>query len=267
MKINQVKEITSILNIELTRRDKSVQENNMKNHLMAGFPCPALPKFLDILVENNYTVVVVDQNGTGKDKVKPNLKLDRYISYIVSPGTYISDRNNYAYDDRFLVQIHIEGYQRMNQLNAGQQIHSRSGYQPMLIGISAIDVTTGQSDVYEVANSSDDQDFAINEIYRYLQTHSPKELIISTNGLKMSEEKLIEYLGLDYHNIRYQLDYNNIEQRLPDSYKLAYQKELFEKIWSTERRNSMLSVIEYLNLERTPSALISYLQLIQYTYA
>jgi DNA mismatch repair protein MutS len=264
MKIGLVKEITSILDIELTRRNKEIQENNMKNHLMAGFPCPALSKFMDTLIDHNYTVVVMDQNGTGRDKIKPNIKLDRYISYIASPGTHISERNRHSADDeRFLVQIHLEGYNRMRSNNAAQQLHVKSTYQPMLIGISAIDVTTGQSDVYEVSNSLDDQDFAINEIYRYLETHPPKELVVSSNGLLMTEQKLIEYLGLENRNIRYQLNYNKLPA---DYYKLAYQKQFFEKVWPTECRKSMLSVIEYLNLERTPSALISYLDLIQYTY-
>ena len=277
MKIGLVKEVTSILDIELTRRDKEIEENNMKNHLMAGFPCPALPKFMDILIDHNFTVVVMDQDGTGRNKTKPNVKLDRYISYIASPGTYISERNrsiSNGGDERFLVQIHFEGYARAGPSNQQRlpspsssqpspQLNQKSVYQPMLIGISAIDVTTGQSDVYEVSNSMEDQDFAMNEIYRYLQTHPPKELIISTNNLKMSEDKLVEYLSLGNHNIRYEINYNNVK---PEYYKLAYQKQYFEKIWSAQKRNSMLSVIEYLNLERTPSALISYLSLIQYTY-
>lgn len=259
MKIGEVKEISILLNIELTRRNKENRQNDVTNHLMAGFPCPALQKFVEILMEHQYTVVIIDQEGTAKDKIKASQKLPRKVVEILSPGTFISERNGGESDQKFLVQIHLEGFKQM--LKSTNQPASRTNYQPMLIGISAIDVTTGQSDVYEISNTVDDQDFAVNEIYRYLQTHSPKELIISSNGIKISENELLVYLNLENRHIRYQINHNNVD---PHYYKLSYQKQYLEKIFPN--RQNMLSVIEYLNLERSPSALISYLQLLEYTY-
>jgi len=257
MKIGDVKEISILLNIELTRRNKEIRENDASNHLMAGFPCPVLQKFVEILMEHQYTVVIIDQEGTAKDKVKPSQKLPRKVVEILSPGTFISERNGGDTDQKFLVQIHLEGFKQILK----RQSSSRTNYQPMLIGISAIDVTTGQSDVYEISNTIDDQDFAVNEIYRYLQTHTPKELIISSNGIKISENELLAHLNLENRNIRYQINYNDVNSHY---YKLNYQKQYLEKIFP-DRRN-MLSVIEYLNLERSPSALVSYIQLLEYTY-
>ncbi len=266
MKIGMVKEVAALLNIEVTRRNKEIRENNTKNHLMAGFPDAALHKFADILVEHLYTVVVIDQQGTAKDRIK-NYKLPRKVSYILSPGTYLNERNAQIGDNRFLVQIHLEGYKsilkKAKMYGSGGTDLAKSNYQPMLIGISAIDVTTGQSDIYEVSNSINDQDYAINEIYRYLQTHPATEIIISTNGINIGKNELKNYLKLDNRNLRYQFNYNAVDSSY---YKLSYQKECLDKVFSPDRRNSMLSVIEYLNLERSPSALVSYLQLLQFTY-
>lgn len=253
-KIGLAKEIAILLHIELTRRNKEIRENSRTNHLMAGFPLAALCKYIDILMDNNYTVVVIDQEGTAKDKNKSSDKLPRRVAEIYSPGTYFDDQT----EQKYLVQIHLEGYRRRHDLKS-------TNYQPMLIGISAIDVTTGENDVYEVSNSLSDQNLALDEIYRYLQTHPPKELLLSTNDLHLSQEELESYLDIQTNCqwIRCQINYNQVPK---EYYKLSHQQQFLEKIFPAEQRQSMLSVIEYLNLERTPSALISYLSLLQFTY-
>ena len=42
---------------------------------MAGFPLADLSKYIDMLMNNNYTVVIVDQIGSPKDKLKANDKI------------------------------------------------------------------------------------------------------------------------------------------------------------------------------------------------
>ena len=256
-KIGKTKEIANLLHIEVSRRNKDIRENSRDNYLMAGFPLAALSKYIDMLMENNYTVVIIDQEGTAKDKVKSSDKLPRKVVEIYSPGTYFS-QSNINEDHKYLVQIHIEGYNRTRKpSNVATNI--KSNYQPMLIGLSAIDVTTGESDIYEVSNNSNDNNYGIDEIYRYLQTHQPKELYLTSNNLQMSQEELEAYL--DLHTIlACQINYNQIPK---DYYNLNYQKQFLEKVFP---KKNMLSVIEYLNLERTPSALISYLSLLQFTY-
>ena len=54
-------EISEILNIVCTRKDKSVNEISEKNPYMLGFPLVAGTKFINILVESGYTVIIVDQ--------------------------------------------------------------------------------------------------------------------------------------------------------------------------------------------------------------
>ena len=54
-------EISDILNIQIAKRNKSIKEVNFDNFLMAGFPDHALIKFRDILLNHNYTIIVVDQ--------------------------------------------------------------------------------------------------------------------------------------------------------------------------------------------------------------
>ncbi|MFO0006156.1 MAG: DNA mismatch repair protein, partial [bacterium] len=56
-----MKNICDLLNIQMSRRNKSILEVNRVNTLMAGFPAHALQKFVNILVDENFTVVIVDQ--------------------------------------------------------------------------------------------------------------------------------------------------------------------------------------------------------------
>ena len=60
-KIGNLKKITSMLNILLSRRDKKILQNSQKNALMAGIPTRSLKRYLNILLQNNYTVVLIEQ--------------------------------------------------------------------------------------------------------------------------------------------------------------------------------------------------------------
>ena len=91
-KIGDPQIITELLNIQLTRRNKAILENSRSNCLMAGFPLNSLKRFINILLTNNYTVILIEQVSE-----PPNPR--REITQIYSPGTYIeeisqSDTNN-----------------------------------------------------------------------------------------------------------------------------------------------------------------------------
>ena len=60
-KIVNIKEITEVLNITLSKKNKSCDDNSRKNCLMAGFPNVAISRYLPILLQNNYTVVLITQ--------------------------------------------------------------------------------------------------------------------------------------------------------------------------------------------------------------
>ena len=83
-KIVNIKEITEILNITLSKKNKTSDDCSRKNCLMAGFPSPALQKYMPILLQNSYTVVLIEQTTE-----PPNPK--REVTDILSPGTYINE--------------------------------------------------------------------------------------------------------------------------------------------------------------------------------
>ncbi len=215
-KIGKAKEIAEFLNIQLTRKNKSIIENSISNPLMAGVPSFALERYLNRLIQSKkYTIVLIRQKGE-----PPNVK--RYLSNIISPGT------NFDY--------HVESSENyIVSLIVGE---NRGIY---YAGYSAIDVTTGKSFVDEFFSTRDDKTYALDEIFNLLQTYSTAEVVITYDS-NLDIDFIDSYLEL---NSQYTCNENR--HRL----KIDYQNELFSKIFSI---NSILSPIEYLDLERYPYA-------------
>ena len=216
LKIGKAKEIAEFLNIQLTRKNKSIIENSISNPIMAGVPSFALERYLNRLVQSKkYTIVLIRQKGE-----PPNVK--RYLSNIISPGT------NFDYQveasENYIVSLII-----------GQ---NRGIY---YAGYSAIDVTTGKCFVNEVNSSRDDKTYALDEVFNLLQTYNSSEVLI-TFDCEIDKEFVYKYLEIKEH-----YTYHENSQRL----KISYQNELFAKIFNI---NSILSPIEYLDLEKYPYA-------------
>jgi DNA mismatch repair protein MutS len=213
--IGKPREIADILNIQLTRKDKRVKENNAKNPLMAGFPTATFDRYITRLIqEKKYTIVIIRQKGT-----PPNII--RYVDNILSPGVNI----DYCIDhqDNFIASIIVEKH---------HDIYS--------IGYAAIDVSTGKTYLFETHSTKEDKTAALDELFRLLQSHNTAELILSTNGESIDQQKILDYL-----------EFGEFEQvhlrhtRVP----ISYQNELFKKAYTIE---SFLSPVEFLDIEKNP---------------
>jgi len=215
LKVGKAKEIAEFLNIQLTRKNKSIIENSISNPLMAGVPNFALERYLNRLVQSKkYTVVLIRQKGE-----PPNVK--RYLSNIISPGT------NFDYQvessENYIVSLIIG--------------ENRGSY---YAGYSAIDVTTGKCYVNELFSTRDDKTYALDELFNMLQTYSTSEILVTYEG-DIDRDFIESYLELDSYT------YNENSKRA----KINYQNELFSKIFNIK---SILSPIEYLDLELYPYA-------------
>jgi len=208
--IGKAREIANVLNIQLTKKNKSIPKIDIKNPLMAGFPNHALDRYLEKLIsENKYTIILIKQKGT-----PPNVK--RYLSEIISPGVNIEYSKTY---ENYVTSIIIEKY---------------SAYH---IGFANIDLNTGKSYVYENYSTKEDKTFALDELFRLLQTYKSNEIILTLKNVDCDE--VINYLELSGKNIIIN------KTRM----KIDYQNELFKKVYNIQ---SLLSPIEVMNLERYP---------------
>ena len=214
LKIGKAKEIAELLNIQLTRKNKTIVENSVKNPLLAGVPVISIERYLARLIHTQkYTIIMVKQKG-----VMPNVQ--RYIANVISPGT------NFEYQTE-AVETNLVSL----SIDENQGIFSA--------GYAAIDVTTGKTIVNEMHSSRDDKTYALDEIFNLLQTYNTAEVIITLQNKEIDKEWLHSYLELG----QFSSTYND------KSCKIMYQNELFKRVYEI---NSFLSPIEYLDLERHP---------------
>lgn len=210
--IGKAREIADLINIQLTRKNKSIIKVTSKNPLMAGFPNHAMERYLQkIIDEEKYTILVIKQKG-----LPPNVK--RYLSDIISPGVnfdYVKKEENY------LTSVIIENI---------------IGYYH--IGYACIDVTTGKSYVYEAYSSGDDKTYALDELFKLLQTYKSNEYLLTLDK-NVSCEEIIRYLELEKKNVVYN------SSRL----KISCQNELLKKVYHL---NALITPIELMNYEKMP---------------
>ncbi len=229
--------ICNLMNIQISKKNKNIKEVSESNPLMAGFPLVAVEKFIKVLLNNNYTVVLIEQVTLPPEP-------ERKVTNIYSPGTNIEFYNNH--DSSNLVSIYIESFK-----------NSKNYKNLYCIGLSNIDLTTGRSIIYECYSDIDDSKNVFDEIYRFIKVNNPKEIVINVKNFEYDEKKLVNDLDINDKVYHINNDINN------NIFKLSYQKQYLEKIY---KNNSLLSIIEFLDLERCNYGLISFIFLLQFAY-
>ena len=199
--------ICDICNLQLTRKNKAILEATSKNPMMAGFPLYILSKHVATLTSAGYTVVVVRQ-------VTPPPNPKREVTDIFSPATQLNPSQR---DGAYLMVMTWEEY--------GQHT---------AVGMAAVDVSSGETVVYETASRPDNINEAEDEAIRWLQAFSPKELVIFGTAAKT---ELFENCGALVHRGW---------ERPKEACKVAYQNELFARAF--DYPGSLLSPIEAMGL-------------------
>ncbi|MEA3373426.1 MAG: DNA mismatch repair protein [Campylobacterota bacterium] len=215
MQVGKAKEMAELLNIQLTKKNKNIVENSVKNPLLAGVPAVSFDRYLGRLIqEQRYTVIVVKQRGEPP-------KVSRYVSQIISPGTnfdHIIDN-----EDNYIVSLLVD---------KNRDIYS--------VGYAAIDVTTGKTWLYETHGTSEDQSYGLDEVFNLLNIYKTSEVVLTFLEGVDDQKEVVRYLEIPEH---YSYSVNH------ERPKIDYQNELFEKVYQIQ---SLLSPIEHLDLERNP---------------
>jgi DNA mismatch repair protein MutS len=228
--------IADICNIQISRKNKTISEVSISNPLMAGFPLYTLNKFTTILLNNNYTIVLIEQVSE-----PPNPQ--RKITEILSPGMNVNvsgKRNNY------MMVIYYEFV----------------GDLPM-VGMAGIDLSTGNSFVYETGATKQDVDFVNDEVFRIMTTYNPCELVILSDKKYHQSQKTFLTKHLNLNDMLIHTKWENYEH-ITSMSKLSYQTAILEKAFS--KKKSLISIIEVLNLEKYTLARIALCCLLQFSY-
>jgi DNA mismatch repair protein MutS len=233
-----VDKICDLLEIQSTRKNKSITEISRKNPKMAGIPLFVLDKYLDILIDNGYTVILVEQVTT-----PPEPK--REVTKIISPAT----REINSIDNNYLMCVYFSvGKENQNKFILGS--------------ISFIDVNTNDSYIFETMEN--DTQLNLEDILRVISTNKPGEILIFTDIELKKNENLLQILKEYIRKIPVVCIHDKLDFSIPEQFfKLSYQKYILHKVF---KNTGMLSSIEYIGLENRPISIICYTYLLQFIY-
>lgn len=240
-------EISKILGVVRVQRNKN-KPISSSNPFMLGIPTVSLIKFLEILLENDYVVIIIDQvHSEDKNVDNKKKKETRKVTNIYSKGTYIENLNKK--DGNFIVCLFIS--------NDKQKDNSSL----LSIGLSAVDILTKQVYIHEIYSTKYDQSYALDEADRVITSLNPKEIMIYyQNNIKNTEnfkDFVFNYLKLE-NNCRYN---DKIDQKY---FKSIFQNEILKKVYIASK--SFISIIEQFDLNKNIYTLVSLSLLFDFIY-
>ena len=231
--------VSNITNMQVTKKNKKITEVSISNPYMTGFPLVAIDKFINILLNNHYTIVLIEQVTEAPGP-------ERKVTNIYSPGTNIEYCN--STDNSNLVSIYIDSFKDIKNYT-----------DIFCVGLTSIDLTTGKSIIFESYSEKNDNKSIFDDIFRFIKIYNPQEIIITLNNVDIDKNKLVNELDISdkiYH----------FHDKIKNEYlKLSFQQQYLEKVYNNKNK-SLLSIIEYLDLERYSYGLVSFIILLQFSY-
>lgn len=241
-KINSdIVKITELLNVTLTRADKSIVENSLTNPLMCGIPSHehVLRKYMKILIGDGYTVILITQTGNGTRAGK----MCRRVKKIYSPSTYIDNDILDQVDSNYLMGLYFDTN------NYG--------------GVCIIDLSTGSIIIYEPKGDTGTEcgSSIRSEVLRFKKSYNPKECFICYNESTFGNgvKDLVNYLEFNEFKNYY---IKPIAKR-DEIWSIKFQNEFLLRVYP---KHQFMSPIEYIDLEKYPISVITLIKTIQFAY-
>ena len=229
-------ELCSILNIQSTRKNKSIAQCSRTNPLMAGFPSVTLKKFVDLLLAEQYTIVLVEQTTP-----PPNPK--RAVTQIISPSTYLD--NIHQSDARYLMVWY---------LSSGMQ-----GNKPCFVfSVVYGEITTGETCVIESVYG--DENSLHSEAARILSSICPKEIVVICDD-EISSESSASFIELAKRSSV--CIHDRSKESISQYQNIVYQTTVLRKVFPSI---GMMTPIEYIAMERYPLLCTAFVYLLQFIY-
>lgn len=209
-----------------------------------GIPIGEFDKYTSMIMRNNdYRIVVINQI-CDDDKTKKKV---RDFVEIISPGSFIS-----MHDD---VNTCGSNYITLLTIESSKIMYNKYG---LNVGMSAINVTTGETFVHESYSSMNDETLALDETIRFINGLNPKEIIIDMKGIdvtKENKEYITDYLDIHDKYVQFRAyDKANSDE--------VYQRNVLEAIY--EKYMSLADIFDSLNIKSTNMIRMSIVSLLSF---
>lgn len=169
-----IQEFTRICQMNIA--DKKAQYKSQPLY-MAGFRDYCLDKYLQTLVDHNYTVVVYIQK---EDPKKPK-KFIRVLDAIHSPGTHIGSEDTLLTNNIMCIWL-----------------EQSSRKKTFLYGVSVMNIFTGQTSLMEhETKDTKIQCTTFDELEKYISIYHPREILfVSEFDQTLIKEKVLPMIGV-----------------------------------------------------------------------
>uniref|UniRef100_A0A6C0H6U8 DNA mismatch repair proteins mutS family domain-containing protein n=1 Tax=viral metagenome TaxID=1070528 RepID=A0A6C0H6U8_9ZZZZ len=261
--IGNLEEVCGLLNILVTKKNKGIETIDRSNPLFAGFPKHAVSKFLPVLLEAGYTVVLIDQDtSTTQGKRK------RYVAGIYSPSIQpldiVDDQANL--DGNSLTSLVIEVNSVSIPVSSKTRVPKPLSH-TVSYSVANVNMTTAVFELYEggfVLDKTLSYESLLDEIFRLILRYSSKEMLIWIKGSavpsQLSKEFMVEYLDLHYTAVHHNI---LLESEHKEATQVEYQNALFRKTHS-HVDFGLLEPLEYFALERHQCAALNAVLALQF---
>lgn len=206
----QTVDITRICNLSLVEK-KANYKTNDQQIMMAGFRNYMLDKYIQKLVEVDYTVVVFVQEKNGKE-------VKRSLNAVYSRGTFIrfdeTEDNDGSISSNSQMQYMICIWMELIPVTAttSKTALTRAKDPPssppslmshkIIYGISAVNIFTGHSAIFEYETPFLMNPTTFDEMERFISTFSPSEMIIISNTIeKPTINTILRFAGVQCNTI------------------------------------------------------------------
>jgi len=241
-----VKYLEQLLDISIAHKGQNKDIFDYNNPYMLGFPIVAQEGYIEKLLNNGFTVITIIQEINPKTK-----EITRKIDNIYSPGTSLMYNKHLS---NFIVCIYIEEFKKKNNI---------TNY---AIGLSAIDITTGQVLIHEALSKNNDYEYCFDDALRFLNSVNPSEIIIYTKGNNkdnnqepVSSTQTINNVLSDSYQINNLLLSNDdlikifllqdksyqIKSYIQDYTKINFQRKFLSEVY---KYKSMIDIFDALNI-------------------
>lgn len=247
-----------LLAFKFIRRDENdTVKNPYKKPSQYGIPIVSIKRKIDILIDNDYTVVLFNQ-VKNKDVIT-----GRECIGVFSKGTYIHDVAR-TDESTNIMTVYISEEQQL----AGKNL--------MAIGVTILDCATGRSMIHEFCSNKTDEKFGLDELIRMIQSFKPVELVVYFEPCVNDPEVIKNvklYLEIEkYKNSHFYIFFNKkgddkIDLLSEESFKISFQNSFFSDIYSLNEqltRYNSSSPLEILGIEQKPYVSISLIIMLNY---
>lgn len=226
-KPSEIREISSKLGILVTRKNKKIMENSRENPLLSGFPMIMLEKYVEVLVDFQYNVVIVEQ-------ISPPPDVKRQVTRICGPGTF---EGHFIANETTnnIFHVYLEMYDKTKSI--------------FVAGVSSVDCSTGE--VYADQISMKDELAFIQKMQNFRIRFKPKRTMLSVKSKETIDNILDVCQTLKVNRESVDVFQSTSKNKFLN---IAFMRAVLNQFYINK---TQLDIVEFLDLERMIYALIS----------